>query len=65
MKRTITFGLSLLLSACRNDPASETPAFAGTASSGERIDFLDKSTIGDPPADPPPWITNLAIVDLD
>ena len=68
MKRVIVigaFGLNLLLSACENDPASETPAFAGTASSGERIDFLDKSTIGDPPADPPPWITNLAIVDLD
>gem|GEM_PF-6798667 len=31
----------------------------------EGIDFLVKSTIGDPPADPPPWITNLAIVDLD
>ncbi len=70
MKRVIVigaFGLNLLLSACENDPASETPAFAGKIARMKRVivDFLDKSTIGDPPADPPPWITNLAIVDLD
>ena len=68
MKRIVALGLSLLTSACGNEPASEPgapPTFEGTASSGERIDFLDKSAIGHPPADPPPWITNLAVVDLD
>ena len=68
MKRIVALGLSLLTSTCGNEPASEPgapPTFEGTASSGERIDFLDKSAIGHPPADPPPWITNLAVVDLD
>ncbi|MGH9321544.1 MAG: FG-GAP repeat domain-containing protein [Vicinamibacteria bacterium] len=37
----------------------------GDAAQGDRIDFLEKVPIGDPPGESPPWITHLQIVDLD
>lgn len=62
----------LLLSAlaaagCRQAPEGSPPGGEATPVErrGERIDFLEKITIGDPPGKEPPWITHVAVVDLD
>ncbi len=64
--------LACLAPACR--PAAEKPPSTstanpggspGTAVRGEKIDFLDKIPIGDPPGSSPPWITHVEVVDLD
>lgn len=58
-----------LLSACQTreeapaEPSAETPA--PELSRGEPIDFLEPIAIGDPPGEPPPWISHLEVVDLD
>jgi len=68
MKSIRFVSLALLLGSCGggapDQPATDTDITSETVV-GERIDFLDKRAIGDPATDPPPWITNLAVVDLD
>ena len=68
-QRTLTaVGLVALLCACGGEPPPEVDngdAAVPATRVGERIDFLERSTIGDPPPETPPWIANLAIVDLD
>jgi len=59
-------GLAAILSACGGEPSSEPTAETPRATvTGERIDFLEKITIGNPPPATPPWIANIAVVDLD
>lgn len=62
----IALGLIMVLAACGGEPPSE-PSDASPRSTviGERIDFLEKIAIGDPPPETPPWIANVAVVDLD
>ena len=59
-------GLMVVLAACGGEPSFE-PSDASPRGTviGERIDFLEKTTIGDPPPETPPWIANVAVVDLD
>lgn len=58
--------LSLFLCTCGGEPPPEEEDDDASATRvGERIDFLEKSTIGDPPPETPPWISHLSIVDLD
>lgn len=56
-------GLTALLCTCGGEPPPDVETT--TARVGERIDFLEKIPIGDPPPATPPWIANLAVVDLD
>ena len=65
MFRSLPIGLALLLSCGGTPSPPKETDFSDVAESGERIDFLEKTTIGVPPSDPPPWITNVAVVDLD
>jgi hypothetical protein len=61
-------GLVAFLCSCGGEPPPDHDGSDDVAPAtrvGERIDFLEKITIGDPPAETPPWIANLAIVDLD
>ena len=63
-------GLMVVLGGCGGEPPAE-PSFEPNDESlratvtGERIDFLEKMTIGDPPPETPSWIANIAVVDLD
>lgn len=60
------FGLMVVLGACGGEPPPEPSDESLRATVvGERIDFLEKRTIGDPPPATPPWIANVAVVDLD
>lgn len=47
------------------DESAGPAAFLEVARFGEKIDFLDKTPIGDSIGDTKPWITHLNIVDLD
>ena len=58
--------LSFLCYACtRSEPEQGEDETSSGGATGERIDFFEKHPIGDTNTDPPPWITNLAVVDLD
>jgi hypothetical protein len=54
-----------LCAACGETPPPEGDAHPAEASRGERIDFLERTPIGDPASGSPPWITHLEVVDLD
>ena len=59
-------GLMVVLGACGGEPSPELSDESLRAPViGERIDFLEKRTIGDPPSETPPWIANVVVVDLD
>ena len=66
-KRAATaLGLIAVLCSCKGEPPPEpTDETLRASVTGERIDFLEKMTIGDPPPETPPWIANVAVVDLD
>ncbi len=65
-KRILTaLGLTALVCSCGGEPPPEVVDETPTTNVGERIDFLEKTTIGDPPPATPPWIANLTFVDLD
>lgn len=57
--------LARTLSRMGNKSAHDIPSFSQKPLSGPKIDFLKKIPLGDPFRDTKPWITNLAIVDLD
>ena len=58
---------TLVAAGCRQGPerSSAPEESAPVERRGERIDFLDKIPIGDPPGAEPPWITHVTVVDLD
>jgi hypothetical protein len=61
-----SLGAALLLSvACAESPPPDAETETAESSRGERLDFLEKTAIGDPPSGSPPWITHLEVVDLD
>ena len=69
MRRSLaTAALAAVLSACGGEPprAVEPDTESGDGGeAGARVDFLEKIAIGDGTLDPPPWIANLSVVDLD
>ena len=58
---------TLAAARCRQGPEESSPSeeSASVERRGERIDFLDKIPIGDPPGEKPPWVTHVTVVDLD
>ena len=64
-KRAATaLGLIAVLCSCNGEPPPEpNDESLRVTVNGERIDFLEKMTIGDPPPETPPWIANLVVVD--
>ena len=47
------------------EEAREVPLPAAGTARGKRLEFLEKRTIGEPVGDTRPWITHVAVVDLD
>jgi len=59
----------VLLSGCGQGKVEKQPAARAVSNTkpprAEKIDFLIRQPIGDPIGEQPPWITHLAVVDLD